>query len=51
MTYLDIKTKATVRIVHVRLNGKIQCQCTKTGLFCWRNSIKELMQIEHWMVV
>ncbi len=49
-TYLDRKTKTIVRIIYSRKNGKIQCRCIYTGMFLWRDSFKELMPIEHWML-
>ena len=48
-TYLDKKNKIIVTIAHTRDSGKIQCRCIKTGMFCWRDSIKELVPVEHWM--
>ncbi len=49
-TYLDIKTKALVRIVYTNPNGKIQCRCITSGMFSWRDSMDELMLVEHWML-
>ena len=50
-THRDIKTGLIFKIVSIRQDGIVKCRCIKTGMFCWRNSIKDLMPIEYWMVV
>jgi hypothetical protein len=49
-TYLDRKTKTIVKIVYSRNEGKIQCRCIYSGIFMWRDSIKELVPVEYWML-
>ena len=49
-TYFDNKNRIFVRIVYIRPSGKVQCRCLNTGIFLWRNSIKDLMLVEHWML-